>query len=206
MAEQKQLYIIDSDRIFEEKISRSTFICHLRKTADFTEAKLFITEISEKHKNATHNCWAYILGSKADISHSSDNGEPSGTAGKPMLNALLKHDLTFVTAVVTRYFGGVKLGVRGLIEAYGSVVDKAILEQALDPLIFKKQYHIVTDYHFFDTFKYQLKSFKTDITDLIYTDRVELTLEVEETLAPELEAFLNDAANSRKIEFVNQAE
>ena len=111
-------YTITSQHSFEQKIQKSTFIGHLKHITDFDSAKHFIHEINDLHSQATHNCYAYIFGKNGETSFSSDAGEPSGTAGKPILNMLLRHEMTNAVIVITRYFGGVKLGVRGLIEAY----------------------------------------------------------------------------------------
>lgn len=116
----------DPVRMAELKIKRSIFIGRLCFADSAEAAKAFITRISRENKTVSHNCWAYVVREKADVYHSSDAGEPSGTAGKPMLNALFAHDMTQVAVVVTRYYGGVKLGVRGLIQAYFDTVTAAI--------------------------------------------------------------------------------
>ena len=99
------------------KIRRSTFIGYVVSVSSIESAKKAISERASTHNRATHNCWAYILGYEGETVHSSDAGEPSGSAGRPILNALKSSALTNVAAVVTRYYGGVKLGIRGLIEA-----------------------------------------------------------------------------------------
>ena len=110
----------------ELKIKRSVFTCRLAFADSPEAARAFITAVSRENKTATHNCWAYVVGEKGQVYHASDAGEPSGTAGKPMLNALFSHDMTQVAAVVTRVYGGVKLGVKGLISAYSDAVLAAI--------------------------------------------------------------------------------
>ncbi|MDO5849161.1 MAG: YigZ family protein [Methanobrevibacter sp.] len=107
----------------EIKIKKSQFICRLFPTNTKAESKEIIQKISEIYSDATHNCTAYIT---IDGEGYDDNGEPSGTAGKPMLNALRKNDLHNITAIVTRYFGGIKLGAGGLVRAYGKSVLEAI--------------------------------------------------------------------------------
>ena len=109
---------------YEEKIKRSVFIANLSVCHDETEARDFLTQIVSQHRDATHNCRAYILSNGTE--YSSDDGEPSGTAGKPILNAIKHSELVNVIVVVTRYYGGVKLGVRGLIDAYGGTAAKAL--------------------------------------------------------------------------------
>ena len=108
---------------YEEKIKRSVFIANLEICHDELEAKNFLTKITSQYRDATHNCRAYII---SDGEYFSDDGEPSGTAGRPILNAIKKSELVNVMVIVTRYFGGIKLGVRGLIDAYGGVAEKAL--------------------------------------------------------------------------------
>ena len=110
--------------IYEEKIKRSVFIANVSACHDDEEARAFLNGIASQHRDATHNCRAYILADGTE--YSSDDGEPSGTAGRPILNAIKRAELVNVIVVVTRYYGGVKLGVRGLIDAYGGVAAKAI--------------------------------------------------------------------------------
>ena len=110
----------------ELQIRRSRFICALGRVTTEREAQDFIAERRRAHRDATHNCTAYILGDHCDITRNSDDGEPSGTAGPPMLEVLTRRDLTGTVAVVTRYFGGVKLGAGGLIRAYGQAVAETI--------------------------------------------------------------------------------
>ncbi|MBR0150712.1 MAG: YigZ family protein [Synergistaceae bacterium] len=109
---------------YEEKIKRSVFIANVSACHDDGEAKAFIALTASKYRDATHNCRAYVLHDGTE--YSSDDGEPSGTAGKPILGAIRRSGLVNVAVVVTRYYGGVKLGVRGLIEAYGGVAMKAL--------------------------------------------------------------------------------
>ena len=108
---------------YEEKIKRSVFIANVEICHNEEESKSFLNRITSEHHNATHNCRAYIIG---ETEYSSDDGEPSGTAGRPILNAIKRSGLVNVMVIVTRYYGGVKLGVRGLIDAYGGVAEKAL--------------------------------------------------------------------------------
>ena len=109
---------------YEEKIKRSVFIANVSVCRNEEEAKDFLNAIISQHRDATHNCRAYILSNGGE--YSSDDGEPSGTAGRPILNAIKRSGLVNVMVIVTRYFGGVKLGVRGLIDAYGETAAKAL--------------------------------------------------------------------------------
>lgn len=107
-------------------INKSRFICSISRANTEEEANEFIKQIRKKHYNATHNCTAYIVGEDKLHQKANDNGEPSGTAGIPMLEVLRKNELTDTVCVVTRYFGGIKLGAGGLIRAYGQAVSEVI--------------------------------------------------------------------------------
>lgn len=117
---------IANDGLLEEDIKKSRFICQIKRVYSEEEGRAFITQVKKDHYKATHSCSAMIIGENADIKRSSDDGEPSGTAGVPMLTVLEKNGLTNVVVVVTRYFGGIKLGAGGLIRAYGGAVAHAI--------------------------------------------------------------------------------
>lgn len=109
---------------YEQKIKRSVFIAEVHPCHDEQEARAILADVISQHRDATHNCRAYILSDGTE--YSSDDGEPSGTAGRPILNAIKHSGLVNVIVVVTRYYGGVKLGVRGLIDAYGDTAMNAL--------------------------------------------------------------------------------
>ncbi|WP_415887628.1 YigZ family protein [Neptuniibacter sp. QD37_6] len=112
----------------EIEIKHSRFITHVAHTPNLESARNFIAEIQQQHPKANHNCWAYIAGTRSYLQcwNSSDDGEPKGTAGKPMLNVLEHSDLCEITVVVTRYFGGIKLGAGGLVRVYSQAVQEAL--------------------------------------------------------------------------------
>ena len=116
----------------EEKIKRSLFIARLAPCRDEAGCRTFLGGVQAAHRDATHNCWAYLLGPEPEAEYCSDDGEPSGTAGRPILGAIKRSGMVNVMVVVTRYFGGVKLGVRGLIEAYGQAADRVVA--AVEPV------------------------------------------------------------------------
>ena len=122
----KEFKTIIEDGLVEEEIKKSRFICFMKRVTSEEEARDFINKIKKEHYKANHNCSAFILGESMEIKRSSDDGEPSGTAGVPMLTVLENHELTNVVAVVTRYFGGIKLGAGGLIRAYAGAVANAV--------------------------------------------------------------------------------
>ena len=119
---------IKEDGQVQEEIKKSRFICHTKRVYNEEEARDFISAIKKEHYKATHNCSAFIVGERSEIKRTSDDGEPSGTAGVPMLGVLENHNLTNVCVVVTRYFGGIKLGAGGLIRAYAGSVALAVKE------------------------------------------------------------------------------
>ncbi|GAA2113508.1 YigZ family protein [Kitasatospora saccharophila] len=110
----------------ELEIKKSRFICHLARVADEEEAQAFIAGIRKQYWDARHNCTAFVVGGEQPRERSSDDGEPAGTAGVPMLEVLRRRGVTDTAAVVTRYFGGIKLGAGGLVRAYGAVVSEAL--------------------------------------------------------------------------------
>ncbi|MDO6657205.1 YigZ family protein [Anaerobacillus sp. 1_MG-2023] len=119
-------YTVKGDGKNEITIQKSRFITHVKRTPTEEEAQEFIQSIKKEHASATHNCSAYLIGEQDLIQKANDDGEPSGTAGVPMLEVLKKRKLKDTTVVVTRYFGGIKLGAGGLIRAYGQSVSEGL--------------------------------------------------------------------------------
>ncbi|WP_026313887.1 IMPACT family protein [Actinomadura flavalba] len=111
---------------WELEVRRSRFVCTLARVDDQAAAAAFVAGHRRAHRDATHNCSAYVVGALGEFTRSSDDGEPAGTAGAPMLEVLVRRGLTGTAAVVTRYFGGVKLGAGGLARAYGQAVADAV--------------------------------------------------------------------------------
>ncbi|MGW2652485.1 YigZ family protein [Streptomyces sp. NPDC001478] len=127
--------------VHETEINRSRFICALAPAATEQEAQDFVAAVRREHPTATHNCFAYVIGADASVQKASDDGEPGGTAGVPMLQMLTRREMRYTVAVVTRYYGGVKLGAGGLIRAYGGVVGEAL--DAIGTLT-RRRYRIAT--------------------------------------------------------------
>ena len=198
----KYYYSVAKDRGKELKIKRSTFIAHLHYVTTMQDAKKYISKIADKHKTANHNCWAYIVGEKAETFHSSDAGEPSGTAGQPILNALKKHDMTNVVAVVTRYFGGVKLGIRGLIEAYGETVEAAIEIAPLKKIIKLFSYKVTCGYDLAEQLKYKIEQFNAEIEKVDYAADVTISIKIEECIKDDLEKYLLELERAKKLKTI----
>ena len=173
---------IKEDGQVQEEIKKSRFICHAKRVYSEEEARNFITAIKKEHYKATHNCSAFIIGERSEIKRTSDDGEPSGTAGVPMLGVLENHNLTNVCVVVTRYFGGIKLGAGGLIRAYAGSVALAVKEIGITEI--KEQAGIAiqmsyTQYQEYSNFlkEHDLMELETNFTDkvdtMIYVDKEE---------------------------------
>ena len=173
---------IKEDGQVQEEIKKSRFICHAKRVYSEEEARDFITAIKKEHYKATHNCSAFIIGERSEIKRTSDDGEPSGTAGVPMLGVLENHNLTNVCVVVTRYFGGIKLGAGGLIRAYAGSVALAVKEIGIIEI--KEQAGIAiqmsyAQYQEYSNFlkEHDLMELETNFTDqvdtMIYVDREE---------------------------------
>jgi|SRR5690625_74239 len=156
----------------EEEIRKSRFICHLKRTNTEEEAIDFIDQIKKEHAKATHNCSAYLIGETNEIQRAHDDGEPSGTAGVPMLEVLKKNDLKNVTAVVTRYFGGVKLGAGGLIRAYGGAVSNALRELGVVERKQMQEIHLSVAYTLSGKVENELRNSSYLLEDTLYTDAV----------------------------------
>lgn len=201
MTAEDYYYSIEGQRTTTIKIKRSIFICTLEYVASIENAKQFISRISKENKTANHNCWAYIIGDNGETFHSSDAGEPSGTAGRPMLNALHRHRMTNICAVVTRHFGGVKLGVRGLIEAYGESVTTTIALSRLKKLVHTIRLLIEVSYEFNDTLLNQIKPCLNRINNTTYTEKIVHTVEIERDAYDRVGRLLLEYQSQGKVIF-----
>ena len=153
----------------EINVKKSQFICHLFPTKTKKESKEIIIKVNEKYSDATHNCTAYIV---SDGEGFDDDGEPGGTAGKPMINVLRKNDLHNVTAVVTRYFGGVKLGAGGLVRAYSKSVLEAINEAEILEVELYDVYTLIFEYSEIKTVDGEVRTNNLEVVNKDYSDKV----------------------------------
>ncbi len=133
-----------SEGLYKDKGSKFIALAMPVKTEE--EVKIHLQEIRKQYYDARHHCYAYALGPARDAFRTNDDGEPSGTAGKPIYGQILSHDLTNILIVVIRYFGGVKLGVRGLINAYKYAAAEAILNNKIEEKIIREVYELSFDY------------------------------------------------------------
>ncbi|ASB87165.1 YigZ family protein [Bacillus sonorensis] len=162
-------------------IEKSRFICHLSRVSSEEEAQDFIHTIKKQHWNATHNCSAYVIGENDQIQKANDDGEPSGTAGVPMLEVLKKRNLKDTCAVVTRYFGGIKLGAGGLIRAYGKSVSEGLNHVGVVERKLMRVMHTKVDYTWIGKLENELRESPYQIKDVHYTDEVEFETYVKES-------------------------
>ena len=186
---------IRQDGQAQEEIKKSRFICHAKRVYSEEEARDFIAAIKKEHYKATHNCSAFIVGEKSEIKRTSDDGEPSGTAGVPMLGVMENHQVTNVCFVVTRYFGGIKLGAGGLIRAYAGSVALAIKEIGLIEIKEQAGLRLKMSYSQYQTFDNFLKAedlieFDTEFTDLVATT-IYIDKQDKEPLEQKLIEFFN---------------
>lgn len=186
----EQTYMNKLNTSAEIDIKRSTFISYIARTETEDEAKQFINEIKQTHKDATHNCSAYIIGENALIQRADDDGEPQGTAGIPILEVLKREELYNTTIVVTRYFGGIKLGAGGLIRAYSSGAAEAVKASGKVYLVPMVPTMIVLDYTFTNRFEYFLEQEQIEIRDQKYTDKVTYELIVSEEKVEDVKSEL----------------
>ena len=169
--------VIDMPRLKEEsmnefEIEKSRFICYLNRAFNEEEAKAYILRIKKLHPNATHHCSAFLIGEHSELQRSNDDGEPSGTAGVPMLESLRMNKMNDVVAVVVRYFGGIKLGAGGLIRAYSKSVSEAIKLATLTDKILTYKYSLTFSYDLIGKLDYFLAHHDTEILNKEYDERV----------------------------------
>lgn len=190
----KTVYQGGEGEIIEKK---SRFIATVRLVRTEEEALAFIEEMRKKYWNATHNCFAYVIGEHRELVRCSDDGEPNGTAGRPMLDVLLGEELYNTAVVVTRYFGGTLLGTGGLVRAYS----KAVQEGLAQSRIVDKQYgvllEILTDYNGIGKIQYILGQRGLTTMDSEYTDRVRLTVLVPKADLEAVKAEITEGTNGR---------
>ena len=169
---------------------KSKFIANFIYVDDVIKAEQLIKETRKKYFDARHNCIAYrIIENDQIIEKSSDDGEPSGTAGAPMLNILQKNNLANVLIIVTRYFGGILLGTGGLVRAYSDSLLKAIDQANIIKKCLGEELEVTLDYNTFENFKYYCKNNKINIIKADYTESIVCRIEIEEDVKDKL---LND--------------
>lgn len=161
---------------------KSKFIANMFYIEDAQEAEEIIKKTKKKYFDARHNCIAYrVIENERLIERSSDDGEPSGTAGAPMLNILQKNNLVNVLIIVTRYFGGILLGTGGLVRAYSSSLQKAIEESEKEKKCLGVEMQVEVEYQNFESFKYYCKINNIKVVEIQYLEKIICKIELEET-------------------------
>lgn len=188
------MFTIVKDFRHEIVIEKSRFICTLKKVQNEAEAQEFIKAIKKEFWDATHNCSAYIVDEMAQ--RSSDDGEPSGTAGLPMLEVLRKNKLTNTAAVVTRYFGGIKLGAGGLVRAYTNSVAEAVKATGIAQKVLVSKFSFIYDLNEVGkilNILYQQQLF--EIADVEYGLKAKVILKMKDSDKEAAEAWLTESLN-----------
>ncbi|WP_406413554.1 YigZ family protein [Streptomyces halstedii] len=190
---QEQYRTVARAGVHETEINRSRFLCALAPAATEEEAQAFVARVRAEHPGATHHCYAYVIGADASVQKASDDGEPGGTAGVPMLQMLLRREVRYAVAVVTRYYGGVKLGAGGLIRAYGGAVG-----EALDSLgtLTRRRYRLATltvDHQRAGKLENDLRSTGRIVRDVRYAEAVTIEIGLPDADVEGFRAWLADA-------------
>ena len=157
-------------------IEKSKFIGYARETHSREDADKFFSKIREKHKDATHNVPAFVIGDKMELKWASDDGEPQGTSGPPILKLLENEGLTNVAVIVTRYFGGTLLGTGGLARAYTSTAKEALKSAGYAEVIDAVSVRSEIDYQYYDKLKNALPSEEFIFSDVEYLEKITLTI------------------------------
>ena len=186
-----------AEGIYEEKKSR--FIAKVYKTDNESEAGSYIEEARKKYWDARHNCYAYVIGNNNEITRCSDDGEPSGTAGKPILEVITRMGVHNCLIIVTRYFGGTLLGTGGLVRAYTDASVAALNNSRLATQVQGVRYVITTDYSGAGKIQYGMASLDAIIDDTEYTDKVTMKVVIEKEREKLLIDTVTEITNGRAV-------
>ncbi|MFF3032535.1 YigZ family protein [Streptomyces rubiginosohelvolus] len=203
---QEQYRTVARAGVHESEINRSRFLCSLAPAATEEEAQDFVARVRKEHPTASHNCFAYVIGADASVQKASDDGEPGGTAGVPMLQMLMRREMRYVVAVVTRYYGGVKLGAGGLIRAYGGVVGEAL--DALGTLT-RQRFRLATirvDHQRAGKLENDLRATGRDVREVRYAEAVTIEIGLPDSDVEAFTAWLADTtAGTATLELGGEA-
>jgi uncharacterized YigZ family protein len=185
--------------VHESEIKRSRFLCALAPADSEEAAQEFVRRVRKEHPGASHNCFAYVIGPEGRLHRASDDGEPGGTAGTPMLQVLLGREVRDTVAVVTRYYGGVQLGAGGLARAYGGAVSAALdgigtMERRRLALI-----AVTVDHQRAGRLENELRTAGHTVRDVVYGTAVTVHLGVPEPEVPAFRAWLADATSGTAV-------
>ena len=172
------MYTITKEASASIIINKSEFIGTILPITSIDDAQEKLTKIRKKYNDATHNCYAYIFGKNGEYAKNSDDGEPSGTAGVVIYNVLTKNNLTNVLCVVTRYFGGIKLGAGGLVRAYTQGATSALSETLIEEIIEYTQVKIETDYQYLNQVMQELERINAKINNKLFLEKINITFTI----------------------------
>mgnify|MGYP000900178488 FL=1 len=193
----KKLITIKEDSYDEFVEKKSTFITHLVRVTSEEEAREFIQKMKKKHYDATHVCSCYVVGDNNEITRANDDGEPSGTAGAPMLDVLVKNEIKNVCATVIRYFGGTKLGTGGLVRAYGGGVINALKNATLVERKDALEIRLELDYSLNGKIEYEIEKTNFIVNNLEYTDKIIYTIYVMEEDYDSFQSWIANLTNGQ---------
>lgn len=177
---------------------KSRFIATVRPVKTEEQARAFIEEMKKKYWDATHNVFAYQIGERNEIQRFSDDGEPQGTAGMPILNVLKGEDVKNTAIVVTRYFGGTLLGTGGLVRAYGKSAKEGLLAAGIAELVLYCRYHVTVPYTESGKVQYEILQAGHVLHDTVYTDQVQFVVLVEADVAEQFEKQMTDVLKGKQ--------
>lgn len=184
------------DEIIEKK---SRFISNVKPVSSEDEARQFIDDIKKRYWDATHNVFAYQIGENNDIQRFSDDGEPQGTAGLPVLDVLRGEDIKNAAIVVTRYFGGILLGTGGLVRAYGRCAKAGIAAAGIAEMTLYNRFLVMVDYSISGRIQNAIIQNGHIIDDTVYTDKVEYIVLVESEKAASFTPFITDISSATAV-------
>ncbi|MDL2276209.1 YigZ family protein [Breznakia sp. OttesenSCG-928-G09] len=185
------MFRVKNESNHEIIIDKSRFICYLNRVFSEAEAKEYLLQIKKLHPNATHHCYAFLIGEHNEIQRSNDNGEPSGTAGIPILECLRKNHMNDTIAIVVRYFGGIKLGAGGLIRAYSKSTSEALKHTTVTKKVNTFRFQLSFDYPFIGKLDYYIAQNDISVLDKIYEEKVIYTLRHETDFSKDIEELSN---------------
>lgn len=192
--------------VAEIVIERSRFVCTLDRASTAEEAQRIVRDVQARDPEATHHCWAYVAGPPGSTSHIglSDDGEPHGTAGRPMLTVLLHANVGDIAAVVTRWYGGVKLGTGGLSRAYAGAVQLALSTLPLERRVDRVRADFVLDYATITSVRQLLDALEVEVLHEVWTDVVRYEVAIARDRIPSLTQGLADRTRGRVVPTVTE--
>lgn len=190
----KMLYRGGSAEIVEKK---SRFIADTAPISSEEGFAAFMEQVRKRYWDVKHHCFAYVLGENAELSRCSDDGEPSGTAGRPILDVLLSSGVRNACIIVSRYFGGVLLGTGGLVRAYGQAAKEGLAASTVADVYTGRRIRVDCDYSMMGKIQYIAAQEQIRCTDTVYADRVELTYMVREDAAAGFLAKITEATSAQ---------